>query len=264
MYWTDKQARLALSQFDLNMSSAYPSSQAGLENAANYLEVITQTCNYADACKQIDFTRYLVRGAKVLDLGSGGCWLGAILSKFEEVQTIYALDSSRYLLHKIAPDVLELMQADTRKFEFIEGLFAPILFETSSLDLVVCSSALHHAETLKPVLDEVHRTLKPGGYLLVLNETPRKGLRHLLSVLVASLRIMKDLLLRKYRSVTQSISASSYVYDPILGDRDYPQWYWEKALTASGFEIESIIETGMPTLKLSNGRGLVHFICRAI
>ena len=261
--WIEKQARLSLSQFDRNMRAAYPSSRAGLENAHSYLDVVGKTCNYIEACTRIDFSSFLSPGAKVLDLGCGGGWLGALISKIEAVETIYALDSSTYFLRVIAPDVLALMNACSEKFMLIEGLFSPLLFEDSTLDLVVCSSALHHADALQPILEEIHRTLKSGGYLIILNETPRPGGRYLLSAFVASLRILKDLMLQTYHALSPSISSSSYLYDPVLGDRDYPRWYWEKSLNMSGFNLESIIDTGLTTLKGGHGRSLIHFICRA-
>lgn len=261
--WLNEQTRLSLSQFDQNMRRAYPSSRQGLKDSAAYINTIGNVCNYIDACKQIDFEKFLKPDSKVLDLGCGGAWLGAMLSKLGQVETVYALDSSRYLLNQIAPDVVGLMNARKHKMRFVEGIFMPLLFDDSWLDLVVCSSALHHADTLSPVLIEIRRTLRLGGYLIILNETPRTGLRHCLSVFVASLHIVKDLILQKYQEYGPSVSSVNYLYDPILGDRDYPMWYWKRALQEAGFALELVVNTGLPTVKGSKGRSLIHFICRA-
>lgn len=262
--WLNKQTELSLSQFDQNLQKAYPSSRLGLKDSASYLDTIGKVCNYIDACKHIDFEKFLRPGSKVLDLGCGGAWLSAMLSKLGKVETVCALDSSRYLLNNIAPDVLEIMGAKKKKVRFIEGIFVPLLFGNSCLDLVVCSSALHHADSLSPVLIEIRRTLRPGGYLIILNETPRSGLRHCLSVFVASLHIIKDLIFQKYHEYGPSVSSVSYLYDPILGDRDYPIWYWKRALHEAGFVLELVVNTGLPTIKRGHGRPLIHFICRAV
>jgi SAM-dependent methyltransferase len=206
---------------------------------------------------------YLPLSSKVCDMGCGGGWLTAMLSRVDSVETIYALDSSQHFLQNLLPQVMALMKGNQVKLVEIEGLFQPMLFEDAHLDAVVASSALHHADNLESVLKEIRRTLKPGGLLFVLNETPVSGYRHLLSVLAASVRTLRDLSLQRYRPASPSVSASGYLYDPALGDRDYPIWYWKQALRASGFVIESVIDTGMPTVKGRKGRSLIHFVCRA-
>jgi SAM-dependent methyltransferase len=261
--WIVKQSLHGVAQFDQAMMNAYPESKASLQNARDYLNTVGQTCNYIAACEQVPWTKYIPPKAKVLDLGCGGGWLSAMLSRLDAVETLYALDSSRHFLHSMVPQVMALMAGNQNKLIPIEGFFQPLLFDDSHLDAVVASSALHHADSLEPVLKEIRRSLKPGGYLFVLNETPWPGYRYWLSVLAASVRILRDLMIQRYRSVSPSISASGYLYDPALGDRDYPRWYWEEALRASGFELQSVIDTGLPTVKGRQGRSLIHFVCRA-
>ena len=83
-------------------------------------------------------------------------------------------------------------------------------------------------------------------------------------MLAAAVRILRDLLIQSYRASSPSISASGYLYDPSLGDRDYPRWYWKKALQAAGFNLQSVINTGLPTVKGSKGRSLIHYVCTAV
>jgi SAM-dependent methyltransferase len=262
--WIAEQAHRGVAQFDHAMVEMYPHTKASVESARDYLDTVGKVCNYIAACEQVPWSSYLPSQAKVLDLGCGGGWLSAILSKFDRVETVYALDSSRHFLNNLVPQVMTLMSGDQRKLVSIEGMFQPLLFEDSHLDVVVASSALHHADNLESVLKEIRRVLKPGGYLFVLNETPWPGYRHWLSVLAASVRILRDLLIQRYRPLSPSISATGYLYDPALGDRDYPRWYWEAALRASEFELQSIIDTGLPTVKGSQGRSLIHYVCRAV
>lgn len=262
--WIADQAIRGIAQFDQAMSNSYPNSTESLQGAREYVKTVGGVCNYIAATEQIAWEHYLQPNTKLLDIGCGGGWLAAILSKYESVQTIYALDSSRHFLHTLLPQVVELMQGRLEKLVTVEGLFSPLLFENSHLDMVVASSALHHADNLESVLGEIRRSLKPGGVLVVLNETPWPGYRHLVSVIAAAIRIIWRLVMQKYQSISPSISSSGYLYDPNLGDRDYPTWYWEKALEATGFRVEQVINTGLPTVKGSQGRPLVHFVCRAV
>ena len=262
--WIADQTLHGISQFDQAMINSYPDSNASLQNAHDYLRTVGHVCNYVAASQLVKWERYLPPNAKLLDIGCGGGWLAAMLSRLDTVQTVYALDSSRHFLYNLLPQVMELMQGNSEKLITIEGLFQPLLFEDDYLDMVVASSALHHADNLESVIRGIRPKLKRGGMLIVLNETPWPGLRHLLSVTAAALRIIKNLLLQRYHPVSPSISSSGYLYDPRLGDRDYPLWYWNKALESAGFSVESVIDTGMPTVANSKGRPLIHFICRAI
>ena len=261
--WIAEQTRRGIAQFDRAMMDAHPESNAYLQEARGYLKTVGEVCNYVAACEQVPWANYLPPNAKVLDMGCGGGWLTAMLSRFAAVETIYALDSSQHFLQQLLPQVMQLMQGRSDRLVTIEGLFQPLLFDDALLDVVVASSALHHADNLESVLKDVRRKLKPGGLLFVLNETPWPGYRHLVSVMAAATRIARDLLLHRYRPVSPSISSSGYLYDTSLGDRDYPRWYWKKALQAAGFSVEAVIDTGMPTVKGSKGRPLIHFICRA-
>ncbi|AWI79972.1 hypothetical protein CEW87_11710 [Parazoarcus communis] len=262
--WIVKQTLSGVSQFDQSMVNSYPDSNEYLQNARAYLSTVGEVCNYVDASKMLDWAGLLPQGAEVLDLGCGGGWLTAMLSRVDSVKTVYALDSSQHFLHKLLPEVMTLMEGNAEKVVTLEALFQPLLFEESYLDAVVASSALHHADNLESVLKEIRRALKPGGLLVILNETPRTGVRFLVSVFVASLRILRNLATRRYMPVSPSISSSGYLYDPDLGDRDYPSWYWLEALTRAGFAVEAVMNTDMPTVKGSKGRPLIHFVCRAV
>lgn len=260
--WIARQALAGNSQFDRAMAKAYPESEGYLQGGKEYLNTIGEVCNYIAAAELVNWNSYFPAGAKVLDLGCGGGWLTAMLSVRDAVETVYALDSSRHFLHNLLPAVVGLMAGNEKKIVPIEALFQPLLFEDGVLDVVVASSVLHHADNLESLLLEIQRVLRPGGRLVVLNETPVRGWRHLVSVAAAAMRILCSLVLLRYEPVSPSISASGYLYDPKLGDRDYPLWYWHTAFSRAGFSVESTINLGMPTVKNGRGRSLVHFICR--
>lgn len=262
--WLAEQLLAEVSQFDKSMSKVYPNSEVSFQSANNYISSIGFVCNYIDAANKVPWQKYFSSDSLVLDLGCGGGWLSAMLSKFDEVKKVYALDSSHFFLNNMFPQVLDCIGGLSEKIVPIEGVFQPLLFDDAHLDVVVASSSLHHADNLDSLLKEIRRSLKVGGYLFVINETPRSNFRFLISALMASIRILRDLFLQRYMPLSPSISSSGYLYDPALGDRDYPLWYWKKAFISSGFELLETINTGLPTVKNGNGRSLIHFVCKAI
>lgn len=262
--WILQQQAIGISQFDREMSKAHPDLTGYLTNATDYVRTIGSDCNYLQATEMLDWNTYLTGNMHILDLGCGGGWLSANLSKYSAVEKIYALDSSKHFLEKLLPNVIKVMGGDAQKIEAVEAFFTPLLFEDSSLDLVAASSSVHHAENLEYLFSEIARVLKPNGRLILLNETPRGGFRYLISAIMASLRILKNIASKKYYSASPALSSTCFLYDPKLGDRDYPMWYWGKALDTSGFVIEEILNTDLPTIKDGKGRSLIHFICKKV
>lgn len=161
--WIVEQTRCGVAQFDQAMMNSYPESNAYLLGAHEYLKTVGEICNYIRASKRVSWEKFLPENARVMDIGCGGGWLSAMLSQLDTVKTIYALDSSKYFLYTLMPKVMKLMKGCPEKVVAIEGLFQPILFGDAYLDVVVASSALHHAENLESVLKEIRRTLKPRG-----------------------------------------------------------------------------------------------------
>lgn len=51
----------------------------------------------------------------VLELGAGGCWFSSIVSKFADVEKVYALDFSSYLLLNVAPLMMDHLHARKEK-----------------------------------------------------------------------------------------------------------------------------------------------------
>ena len=253
---------LNLAQFEKAMKEHYPETRHWVNDPYKSYRRLCVECNYLEAVKLINWNKYLTTNSIILDLAGGIGWLSAYLSKIERIQQIYFLDSSRFYIEEMMPNLVEIMNGVKSKIDSIEGFFTPLLFEDDSLDLVVASSALHHAENLEDVLKEIRRVLKANGYLFILNETPLPAIRYQLVLLKQAFFILMNTVLRNYRSKSPFISSSGTLYDPMLGDKVYPLWFWEKALILSGFHIESIINTGLPTVKGKDGIFLKHFVCQ--
>ena len=262
--WLEKQILITTTQWDKSLTFFYPETKIWMRDAESYCKHLTQTCNYLNAAKLIDWDKYLVPSSRVLDVGCGGGWLTAFLSKNNKINQILSIDSSLSYLDDYLPMVVNLLGGDINKVETIQGLFSPIILEDESIDTIVISSALHHADNINTVLVEFYRVLKPVGYLMILNETPVKNLTFIIQTLKAVIKIFLSIILKRYQPYLQKVSAGAHLNNPYLGDVDYPDWYWQKAISASGFDLVEYRDSKLPTISGLEGRSLKHFICKKL
>jgi SAM-dependent methyltransferase/uncharacterized protein YbaR (Trm112 family) len=109
-------------------------------------------------------------GQRVLDVGSNTCWAANHFA--ERGLEAIALDISTAELQGL--HTADYFIEDGHVFfERILGTMTDIPLATGSLDYVYCCEVLHHNDPkgLRQTLEECYRVLRPGGRLLVVNET---------------------------------------------------------------------------------------------
>ncbi len=122
------------------------------------------------------FIPFLVKDCKVefrgrvLEIGAGGAWLSAELSKLPKVVEVITTDLSAELLQEQAPKVFKALGANTAKITRIPGDFHQLDFPNNHFDFVVSSAVLHQAANIVQVLREAKRVLKPGGQFIAIRE----------------------------------------------------------------------------------------------
>ena len=261
--WLNRQTEFVVCQFDQAMETRYPESRRYCKDPVAFLNRIIEECNYLAAVKMVDWDRYLPEKGSVLDLGGGIGWLSAYLSRMDRIDRIIFLDSSKYYINHMLPNVFQQMGGMMGKVTPVEGLFSPLLLDDNALDTVVACSALHHADNMETVLNETYRVLKPGGYLFILNEIPFSTGQYLMLSVKTIIRLLGNVVFKHYRPVSQNVSSSCVLNDPYLGDKIYPLWFWNDVIKASGFTVTEFIDSGYSTLKLKREPRLTlsHFIC---
>lgn len=262
--WIVEQTKYNVAQWDKTMEDVDPSVQEWNKKSDKYYQRVCEECNFFDSIKSIEWDRYISKNSKVLDLGCGGGWLSAYLSKFENITSILAVDTSKNYLFNIMPGVIKIINGTSSKILPIEGMFSPLLVENESLDMVVASASIHHADNLELLLVEINSKLKMGGHLMILNETPEKYTRYILRICKSFMKIFINTIKKDYYMISPKISSSGFEYDAYLGDKSYPLWYWEQALENSGFKLLKVQDSNLPTVKNINSVTLKHFICQKI
>lgn len=136
------------------------------EDAARFIPFLTRKC-------QLEF-----RG-RILEIGAGGGWLSAELSKLPKVVEVITTDISTRSLKEHAPRVFHFLKANPEKITRMPGDFHQLDFPANHFDYVVCSAVLAHATNVVQVLREAKRVLKPGGRFVAIREPvwPRVKLR---------------------------------------------------------------------------------------
>jgi ArsR family transcriptional regulator len=101
---------------------------------------------------------------RIADLGAGDGTLSRLLAR--QAEFVHCIDNS--------PRMVELGRALAKKeqlnnLDYVLGDIEDTPLPDRSVDLVLLSQALHHAENPRKALAEAHRILKPGGRVLILD-----------------------------------------------------------------------------------------------
>lgn len=260
--WLSEQIRDNTEHWGEAIARHYPQYVAEWSEPETHVFNLMNEWNYLEAWEFIDWSAISSKqGMSVIDLGCGAGWVSAKLSQLGSVEHIFAIDSDLKLLNQMVPPVTELLHGDISKIEAVHGLFSPLLLPDNSVDLIVSSSAFHHAEDLFALVRECFRVLEPGGKLVILNETPKGYWAWQKTVLRNATRVLLGSLFRSGGEYETKLSRTGLLYDPYLGDIVSPYWHWKKAFESAGFEHLSV-QTGLPTYKNKVDKSrLVHFIC---
>jgi ubiquinone/menaquinone biosynthesis C-methylase UbiE len=107
---------------------------------------------------------------RILEIGAGGCWLSAEISKLPKAVEVVATDFSPKLLKEKAPRILKLLEAQAAKITRTPADFHQLGFPKNHFDFVVSSGVLQNSVNIVQVLREAKRVLKPGGQFIAIRE----------------------------------------------------------------------------------------------
>lgn len=107
---------------------------------------------------------------RILEIGAGGAWFSAELSKLPNVVELITTDISPRVLKEHAPKTFETLKANRAKITRMPGDFHKLDFPENHFDYIVCSAVLAHAANVVQVLREAKRMLKPGARFVAIRE----------------------------------------------------------------------------------------------
>lgn len=127
-----------------------------------------QRASFGQLLRRVD----LPAGARLLDVGSNTCWASSAFA--ERGLEVVALDIATAEMQGLHTADWWMDDRDVF-FERVLGSMTAIPLADESVDVVFCCEVLHHNDEgeLPRALAEAHRVLRPGGRLLVINETLR-------------------------------------------------------------------------------------------
>lgn len=175
-------------------------------------------------------------------MGSGTGVGAVILSKFEWIKKVYALEFSAEFVKRIMLIVFEKFGGNVEKIQRVVGDFNLFELPDESLSLVLDIGSFHHSEDLDITLKECYRVLKKGGVILAVDRAwPDKYTREELDAKLDE--ELNDRLKRKYNVPTgKSFTRRDF------GEHEYSLNEWHEYFSRNGFDSATLPQRHPPRL----------------
>lgn len=103
----------------------------------------------------------------ILEIGAGSAVGSAAVSKFQNVDTVTAMDYEEYTVKNLMPRVFWSTDAISSKLTRACGDYNNLKFPDHTFDTVIALGSLHHSIDIFKTLDECFRVLRPGANMII-------------------------------------------------------------------------------------------------
>ncbi|MEW6715898.1 MAG: class I SAM-dependent methyltransferase [Chloroflexota bacterium] len=226
---------------------AHERAQRGMDSRANLeIQEIAQGLDVKQAHGQAarDYPQFeqLIRGAFIflkkigypvggwaVDMGSGTGVGACILSKYDTIEKVFAVEFSAGFVHHVMPIVFDKFGADFSKIQRVVGDFNNLQLEDNSVGVILDIDSFHHSEDLDYTLRECYRAICWGGVVISIDRAwPDSYTQEQLDAMLD--RELNDNLKCKY-----GISAGMSFTRRDFGEHEYTVGQWIRAYERSGF-----------------------------
>ncbi|MBS4058981.1 MAG: class I SAM-dependent methyltransferase, partial [Bacteroidetes bacterium] len=171
LYWkmTDLALKEAKDGMDHRAQEEIEAVEQGVDLKATHGQAIRDFVQLDDFIQAgFDFLRRIKHrvNGEAVDVGSGTGVGAGILSRFDFISKVYAVEFSEQFVLSIMPVVFGSIEADNSKIQRVVGDFNNLQIPDASQACVLDIDSFHHAEDLDFTLRECARVLKTGGVIV--------------------------------------------------------------------------------------------------
>lgn len=143
----------------------------------------------------------------VLDVATGTGDIAILMYKYLKPDKITGIDLSEGMLQLGRQKIAKLHLSD--RIELLQGDSETIDFQDNMFDAITVAFGVRNYENLNKGLKEMHRVLRPGGKVVILEfSKPRKGLRGLYNLYMRVVAPVAGRLVSKNREAYQYLNDS--------------------------------------------------------
>ncbi|WP_026375617.1 class I SAM-dependent methyltransferase [Aestuariibacter salexigens] len=137
------------------------------EHVVDKQTLFTQRKFRIDAINTILDKNNLTPKGDILEVGAGDAWCSAYLmdTYAPHISSLSVMECTEHAVTKLIPVTLQATETDLTKIKLILGSFNDIRV-ASAYDFVFAMGALHHATNLYFTLQQIYKSLKPGGHVV--------------------------------------------------------------------------------------------------
>lgn len=160
----------------------------------------------------------------IVDIAAGTCWSVPYLLK-AGFNHVICIDYSYHRIQVMGPQLCSHYHVDPDAVTFVWGSFYNMKLSNNSVDAVLISQALHHADKPEELLYECMRVLKDDGVIIVIGEPV--------------MSILSEIYLRiKGKIVSKNQENQALCRDPLKGDHSYSRSYYDLLFSSIGLKIK--------------------------
>ena len=167
-----------------------------------------------------------------VDMGSGTGVGACVLSKFDRISLIYAVEFSEQFVLQVMPITFEKFDADFEKIQPIVGDFNHLDLPDESVDIILDIDSFHHSEDLNFTFNECCRVLRPQGAIISVDRAwPDPYTRDHLNTML-NRELNENLKLKYGIPINDSFTRRDF------GEHEYTIQEWVNSYQQIGFDVD--------------------------